>query len=276
MMPALVVFGLFFLLPVYYAIALSFQSWNGLSPIETATWVGLANYKSLLGDRIFLDSVYNTVILTFGTTVLRTVLAFLLAFGLWYYGRRFVTVQRLVIFVPTVLAMVLVGLLWQQALARTGPINSLFGTAIPWFGDPAIVLAPVVWMGIWQWTGWSMIIYLAAMVGMPREVIEAARVDGASDGRIAWNIVRPLVGHATALVVLLNIIGAAQTFDTIHVTTRGGPDHGSETMTTFAYWAALDGSGPGEFGLASAASCIIIAVLMVVAVARLRMVRDVD
>jgi len=275
-LPALAIFGLFFLLPVYYAVSLSFQHWNGLSPIDTAVWVGLDNYRALLGNEAFRDGLLHTVVLVICNTVLQTGLAFLLAFGLWYYKRRFAAAQRLIIFLPTVLAMVLVGLLWQQTLAKTGPINAIFGLNISWLGNPDVVLGPIVWMGVWQWTGWSMMIFLAAMVAVPKELVEAGRVDGASDARIGWSIVRPLVGYATALVVLLNIIGAAQTFDTVQVTTRGGPDHASETLATFGYWAALDGSGPGAFGLASAGSCVMIAALMLVAVARLRMIRDLD
>lgn len=273
--PAFVVFAVFFIYPVVYAVRLSFRDWSGLTPIATAPWTGLDNYRELLDDDIFRKALRNTVVFTVTTTVLQTTLAFLLAFGLWYFRTRWSALQRMVIFFPTVLSMVLVGLVWQQFLAPGGPINGLLRSSVAWLGDPDLALWTIAWIASWQWTGWSMMLYLAAMVGFDRELLQAAQIDGASDARIAFSVVEPVVRPVTSLVILLNLIGGVQAFDTIWVTTRGGPNHATETLTTYAQYTAFDAQGPSEFGYASAIATVTIIGLMVLAAFRLRHERSV-
>lgn len=268
--PALALFTVFFLYPVVNAVQLSFRDWDGLVPIGDAQWIGLGNYSELLGDEIFRKALLNTVIFAAATTAVQTGLAFALAYALWYFVSRWATTQRLIIFFPTVLSMVLVGLVWQQILAADGPVNALLGTDVAWFSDRHIALLTIIWIASWQWTGWSMMLYLAGMLGVSRDLVEAAQIDGAGDARIAWSIVRPVVRPVTALVILLNLIGAVQTFDTIWVTTRGGPNHATETLTTYAQYVAFDAQGPGAFGYASAIATVVIVLLMAAAALRIR------
>lgn len=268
--PALLVFAVFFIYPVVYAVRLSFRDWSGLTPIATAPFTGLDNYRELIDDEIFRKAIRNTLVFTITTTLLQTGLAFFLAFGLWYFKTRWSSLQRMVIFFPTVLSMVLVGLVWQQFLAPGGPINGAFRASVSWLGDPQIALWTIAWIASWQWAGWSMMLYLAAMVGFDRELLQAAQIDGASDVRIALSIVEPVLRPVTSLVVLLNLIAGVQAFDTIWVTTRGGPNHATETLTTYAQYTAFDAQGPSEFGYASAIATVTIVVLMVLATFRLR------
>lgn len=271
--PAIVVFGLLFIYPMVVAIDLSFRSWDGFRPLSQATWVGLKNYRTIFGHDVFLGALGNTLVIAVVTMVLQALFSFVIAYSLWYFGQRLAGAQRAIMFFPTALAMVLVGLLWKQILALEGPFNAVFNLSISWFGSPDLVIWVIIWMLLWQYTGWSMMIFYAALVAVPQETIEAARLDGVGDIRMAWLIVLPLVRHATALVLLLTLISAAQTFDTVWVTTRGGPDHASDTITVYAYWAAFVASGPGDFGRASAVAVVAILSLMVVAVARIRLIR---
>jgi raffinose/stachyose/melibiose transport system permease protein len=272
--PALAVFAIFFLYPVVSAVELSFKDWNGLTPLGDATWVGLDNYSRLLEDEVFREALGNTLIFAAVTTVIQTTIAFWLAFALWHFQPPSASFQRVVIFFPTVLSMVLVGLVWQQLLAGDGPVNRLLGDNVAWLGDPDLALWVIAWLSAWQWTGWSMMLFLAGMVGVRRSLVEAAQIDGARDFRVAVNIVLPALRPVAGLVLLLNVIGAVQAFDTIWVTTRGGPNHATETLTTYAQYTAFDAQGPGDLGYASAIAAVTIVVLMLVAATQLRSGRE--
>lgn len=271
--PAAIVFGLLFIYPMIVAIDLSFRTWDGFRPLSEAAWVGLKNYRTIFAHDVFLGALGNTLVIAVVTMVAQALFSFVIAYSLWYFGQRLAGAQRAIMFFPTALAMVLVGLLWKQILALEGPLNAILDISVSWFGTPDLVIWVIIWMLVWQYTGWSMMIFYAALVAVPQETIEAARLDGVGDLRMAWLMVLPLIRHATALVLLLTLISAAQTFDTVWVTTRGGPDHASDTVTVYAYWAAFVASGPGDFGRASAVAVIAILSLMVVAVARIRLIR---
>jgi ABC-type sugar transport system permease subunit len=111
------------------------------------------------------------------------------------------------------------------------------------------------------------------MLGLPNELVEAARIDGASDWSIARRVVFPLLAPVTSLALLLNVIGAFQVFDTIYVLTGGGPNHASEVLGTYTYWQAFSAFGPGEVGYAAAMAVVMILVLFVFAYVRIRMTR---
>jgi ABC-type sugar transport system permease subunit len=185
--------------------------------------------------------------------------------------------MRAVFFFPTVLSMVIVGLTWQQLLQLSGPINSALSAIAghpvltAWLADTHLVLWVLIWVSNWQWSGWTMVLYLAGMSGIPQELLEAARLDGAGTGQLVRQVVFPLLRHVTALALLLNVVGGFQVFDTIYVMTAGGPNHASEVLSTYAYWNAFAAYGPGELGYAAAITVVMLMILFVFAVARVRM-----
>ena len=241
-----------------------------------AAFVGLDNFWALVDDAIFGKALRNTALFAIASTAIQMVVAFLLAYTLWYYKLRFSTFFRALFFFPTVISMVFVGLTWQQLLAVGGPVDGLiaiFGIShISWLADPDLVLWVVIWVSSWQWSGWTMVLFLAGMIGQDRELVEAAHLDGAGSSRSLHGR-RPAQRHVIALALLLNIVGGFQVFDTIYVLTGGGPDHASEALGTYTYWIAFSAYGPGELGYASAVSVVMIAVLFVFAYFRVRMSR---
>jgi ABC-type sugar transport system permease subunit len=275
--PAMAMFLLFLAFPIGFSAWLSFHEWNGFTPIARAAFVGLDNYWALVDDAIFGKALRNTALFAIASTAIQMVVAFLLAYTLWYYKLRFSTFFRALFFFPTVISMVFVGLTWQQLLAVGGPVDGLiaiFGIShISWLADPDLVLWVVIWVSSWQWSGWTMVLFLAGMIGQDRELVEAAHLDGAGSFTIATRIVVPAQRHVIALALLLNIVGGFQVFDTIYVLTGGGPDHASEALGTYTYWIAFSAYGPGELGYASAVSVVMIAVLFVFAYFRVRMSR---
>lgn len=276
-LPAVGIFGLFIAFPFGFAVWLSFRSWNGFDPISTAPFVGLANYRQAVSDPVFHRALFDTALFTVVSTAAQMVIAFVLAFTLWYFKLRFARVLRALYFFPAVLSMVVVGIAWRQLLSVGGPIDQglkgLHVGVVPWLGGTGLVMWVIIWVSTWQWSGWTMILYLAGMVGLPAEMIEAAHLDGAGSFVTMRRVVAPMLRHVTALALLLNVVGGFQVFDTIYVMTGGGPDHASETLGTYSWWVAFSSYGPGELGYAATIAVIMIAVLFVFSYFRVRVSR---
>jgi ABC-type sugar transport system permease subunit len=275
--PALLLFGAFIAFPVGFATWLSLHSWDGFSPIGEARWVGFGNFRNLLDDGVFRTAAWNTTLYAVVSTIVQIGVGFVLAFALWHLRPRLSSAMRALIFFPTILSMVVVGSAWSHMLAYDGPVNSflgLFGMApIGWLSDPTIVKYVIIWVASWQWSGWTMVLLLAGMLGIPRDVVEAAAIDGARSFTVARHVAIPLVRPVLGLAVLLNIIGAFQVFDTVYVLTGGGPNHASEMLGTYSYWIAFSGSGTGDLGYAASLSMVMIAALFAFAIVRIRMSR---
>jgi ABC-type sugar transport system permease subunit len=275
--PAVTIFLLFIAFPVVFAAWLSFHQWNGLTPLGQAASVGFGNFKALWADPIFRDALWHTTLFAVASTVIQMAVAFILAFTLWFYRPRFTGFLRAFFFFPTIISMVFVGLTWQQLLGVGGPVDGLLHTLgashVDWLSNAHGVMWVVVWVSSWQWSGWTMMLFLAGMVALPSELIDAARIDGAGDWAIARRVVLPLLGHVTGVALLLNIIGGFQVFDTIYVLTGGGPNHASEVLGTYTYWQAFSAFGPGQMGYASAMAIVMILVLFAFSYVRIRMTR---
>jgi ABC-type sugar transport system permease subunit len=276
-LPAGAVFLLFLAFPVGFAVWLSLHNWDGFVPFAHAPFVGLSNFGQALSDPILKKSLLNTVLFTVVSTAIQMFVAFLLAFTLWFYRLRFSTAFRALYFFPTVLSMIMVGLTWRQMLSSGGPVDGLFTSlGLPqfsWLSSSNLVMWVVIWVSSWQWSGWTMVLYLAGMLGIPNEIVEAAKIDGAGSFGVMRTIVVPMVRYVTGLALLLNIIGGFQVFDTIYVMTGGGPDHASEVLGTYSYWQAFSAYGPGQLGYAATIAVIMVAVLFVFSYARVRMSR---
>ncbi|MGA3354943.1 MAG: sugar ABC transporter permease [Acidimicrobiales bacterium] len=277
MLPAVAIFAMFIAFPVGFAAWLSFHQWNGFTSMGAAPNVGFANYQLLTQDPIFHEALKNTIEYTIASTTAQMVIAFMLAFTLWYYRMRFAVVLRALYFFPAVLSMVVIGLAWRQLLAPGGPIDLLMHhlglPQVDFLGNTSLVLWVIVWVSTWQWSGWTMILYLAGMVGIPEELVEAATLDGAGGRTILRHIVIPSIRHVTALALLLNIVGGFQVFTTIYVMTGGGPIHASEVLGTYSWWVAFSGYGPGQLGYAAAIAMVMVVVLFVFSFIRVRLSR---
>jgi ABC-type sugar transport system permease subunit len=273
----MMLFILFLAFPIGFAVWLSFRQWNGFTPLNQAPFVGFGNFAALLEDGVFHKALRNTVLFAATSTAVQMAIAFVLAFTLWYYTLRFSVFFRALFFFPTVISMVFVGLTWQQLLGVGGPVDALLGVLgvqhVAWLSNPDLVLWVIVWVSSWQWAGWTMVLFLAGMMSLDRELIEAAHLDGAGSFTIAVEVVAPLLHHVIALALLLNVIGGFQVFDTIYVLTGGGPNHASESLGTYTYWLAFSAYGPGELGYASAATVLMTLALFVFAYFRVRMSR---
>jgi ABC-type sugar transport system permease subunit len=249
------VFGLF---PLLYGFWLSFYKWDGISPMK---WAGLANYAKLLSDDIWWKAIYNTIWLFFGATIPQLIIALLLAFIInsnFIRGKDFF---RAAFFAPNVASAVAVGLIFGALFGeRYGMINyglSVFGIkGVDWIGSAAWLKPSIALVTVWQWTGYSMIIFLAGLQSINLELYEAAKVDGAETKDIFWSITMPLLRPVIVFQVILSIIGAMQNFDIPVIlaggtqsSAPGGTDRSGLTAVMLIYWTAFKYT---NFGYAAA------------------------
>lgn len=260
------VFGIF---PLFYGLWLSFHVWDGISPMR---WVALENYTRLLVDDIWWQAIGNTIWLFVGATTPQLALALLLAFIINSPYIRGKEVFRAAYFMPIVASAVAVSLIFNSLLGeRYGMINyalSFFGVEqINWLGSRQWLKPSIALVTIWQWTGYTMIIFLAGLQSINPELYEAARVDGATTKDIFRHITLPLLRPVILFQVVLAIIGAMQTFD-IPVMLAGGTQSSAPGGTGRAglvsmvliYWTAFKYT---QFGYAAAMAFILFVLIVI-------------
>jgi multiple sugar transport system permease protein len=238
--PAVILIAVFALVPIGWSLLLSLQANNLIAP---AHYVGLANYRALTKDHAFRSAIGHTLVYTAIFVPVSVVGALGLAVAL-NRKIRFIRLYRLAVFVPLVTSTVATGIIFLWLLDPTfGLINyvlHLVGISQQQFlQDPNEALLCIVAMTVWGWLGFDVIIYLAALQGIPADVLEAAEIDGASRWSAFRTIVVPLLGPATLFIVVWSTINALQLFDEIYVTTRGGPLGSTTVIVYYLYQQAF-------------------------------------
>ncbi len=225
LLPALLVYGGFLLYPVVRTAQFSLYEWSGFGP---ATFVGLDNYMSLVTDQRFLAAISHAFYLILFYAILPLIVGLILAAILRRGNVRGMGVYRVLIFVPQVIALVVVAVAWRQIYTPNGTLNSMLGwigieSDTGWLGDPNLALTAVGIIGFWLETGLVMLLLLAGMNRIPGELYEAARLDGAGPISEFFGITLPAVRPEIATSLVLTIIAALKTFDLVYMTTSGGP-----------------------------------------------------
>jgi multiple sugar transport system permease protein/raffinose/stachyose/melibiose transport system permease protein len=270
-LPALVFFALFVLYPIVYIGRASLLDWNGIS---AGTWVGLDNYVRIVrDDEIFHKTLRNAVLWTVLTIFPQMFIGFGLAVLLNgpILGR---TIYRAIFYLPAIISPIVIGIVWQRIYDPFGGLLSdvarradLPWLAQPYLADPSTATYATIAVNVWQWSGFSMLLYLAGLQGIPGEVLEAATIDGATGfqrlRQIVWPMLRPV--HLT--LILLGLIGALQTFALVFVLTRGGPNNASQTMPTYIFQQAFQLS---SMGYGAAISVLLLAIALVASLAQMR------
>ena len=278
LLPALALYGVFVLLPIVQAAYYSVFRWNGLKPLTD--FVGLANYEKALSDPVFIGAISHNVLIIVLSLAIQIPFALGLALML---NRRFRgrSILRLLFFAPYVISEVITGIVFQLILLPDGLFDrGLDGVGLGelsqgWLADPAIVMLTMFAIISWKYFGFHMVLLLAGLQGIPRELEEAAAIDGASRWQAIRRITLPLLGPTIRVSVFLSMIGALQVFDVIWVTTRGGPVNASNTMATYMVdW----GFRRTQLGFGSAAAVILFVAALILALAYQRFImrRDVD
>ncbi|HVN53041.1 MAG TPA: sugar ABC transporter permease [Anaerolineaceae bacterium] len=240
LLPALLMFLLFVIYPIFQSIYYSLFNWKGLGP--ATDFVGLENFKNILSDKVFLIALRNGLILIVLSLGVQLPLALALAVlvGRDLPGRVFF---RTVFFLPYVLSEVIAAIMWlflYNPDPQRGLLNAivvLFPGAKPvaWLADTNIVLLAVFAAITWKFFGFHMLLYLTGLQNIPTEIEEAARIDGASSFQNFFFVTLPLLGSTIRTSVYLSVLGCIQQFIIVWVMTKGGPVNASEVIATYMY-----------------------------------------
>tara|TARA_R110000868_G_scaffold411620_1_gene706411 strand:+ start:4385 stop:5269 length:885 start_codon:yes stop_codon:yes gene_type:complete len=234
--PAVLVFAFVVLIPAAANTVLSFADWSGS---DTLTFVGFDNFARAFRDEIYLISYGNTFAYIGLTLILEVAVGLLLA-GLVTMEGRSTAFYRVAFFVPVTLPMLVIAVLWGFVYSddiglingglRAGGLDEL--TRV-WLGDPSTALLAISVVSGWIYAGFYMAIFYAALQRIPKHIVEAAILDGASQARVFLSVKVPMIRPMIEVAVLLCVTGAFQSFDLFYVMTNGGPDHATEIITTY-------------------------------------------
>jgi ABC-type sugar transport system permease subunit len=270
--PAFVLMAVFLAYPLVESMLLSLYQWNGIAPRE---YIGLENFQMLLEDEVFFLALGNNVTFSVFTTLGTVTLGFLLALAIerrvrgWRYF-------KVIFFLPVMMSTTIVGLLWGRLLDPTfGPINDVLrtlGWANPpqWLADPFWAMAAIIIVSIWQYAGFPMIIYLAAIEGIPQEIHEAATLDGVNWWQRALRIILPMVKNVTFTIIMLQVIFSFKVFDIVYTMTLGGPGEATNVLGIYLYRTAFKYT---QFGYGSAIAVLMFVIVFVLSIFYLRQFR---
>ena len=237
--PPLIVFSIFVLIPLINSFYYSFTNWNGFN--SEYDFVGLENYTRIASDNLFQNSIFNTVIWLISAILIPTILGLLLALLIdsQVRGSNFF---KSIFYLPICLSAVVVGQIWiwiyQQEWGLLNIIINLFSEnsfEYAWLSKPETSLYSVIIAWSWQQTALSMVIYLAGLTSIPKNLLEASQIEGANIFQRTFFIVIPLLIPATIIVVALSMINSLKGFDILYIMTQGGPFHSSDTLAMHMY-----------------------------------------
>jgi raffinose/stachyose/melibiose transport system permease protein len=263
LLPAFLFYTLFWMIPAVTALISSLTQWNGVS-LASIRWVGLANYAELFSDRWFWNALRNNLV--FVAVVVSSIVILGMTYSLILNARpRGHQVFSTIFFIPIVLSSVVIGLLFTQMLSPTvgllGPLLNAVG--VPgaadhqWLGSRDTALPAIMVVYIWRELGFAILLLMAGLQTIPKDYLEAARVDGASPWNITRHITLPLMKPVLTVVIVLATTNAFLLFDLVIVMTNGGPFHGSEVLSVFMYSEAFLKGNPG-YGTAIAMMLFVI------------------
>lgn len=275
--PALAVYLFVVLVPSGQGVLYAFSDWNGIS--ATFNFVGLRNFANVFTDPLALAALRNTLILAAIIMLFQNVFGLLLALAL-NTRLKSSSALRVVFFAPVVLTPLVSGYIWSYLLAPDGGINEVLKAiglgswAQDWLGDPRFALGAVCVAILWQFSGYSMVIYLAGLKALPADILEAGVVDGAGPFRRFFSIVLPLINGAVVINLLLTLIGGLGQFDQVYAMTQGGPGNATQTISTVIY---KNGFELGDYPYAIALALVMAVVVGVLAFMQYRLtVRQVE
>lgn len=263
-LPAFAVYAAFALYPLLKAVYLSFWHWDGLT---LATWAGLANYAEVLGDDRLRGAFAHALVLMAFFALIPLVVGLVLASVLHRAQVRGLSFFRTVVFLPQVVAMVVIAVAWRRIYAPDGSLNSVLSAvgleswARGWLGDHTFALPAVGVVGTWFESGLVTVLLLAGMSRIPRELHEAARLDGAGPVREFLGVTLPSIRAEIAVALTLTVIAALKTFDLVYMTTSGGPGHSTTVPSYEVYRQAFE---IGQVGLATTIGVVLTVIIFAI------------
>jgi len=261
LLPAGIILLVFFFIPFFQTVILSFQDYS--NNIYNADWVGLANYWQIFKNPIFYKVMLNTFIYLIVAVPILAIIPLFLAI-LINQKIRGITLYKILIYLPVIVSIVVAAIAFKWIYAEQGVLNYLLSVfhipAIGWLTDPKYAIYSVILLTIWKGIGYYMMIYLAALMSVPKDLYEACDIDGAGFLRKHLTVTVPHIMPTIALVTTISSISAMKIFAEIYVMTKGGPLNSTKTIVYYIYEKAFENL---DLGYASAMAVILLVVVMV-------------
>jgi raffinose/stachyose/melibiose transport system permease protein len=264
-LPALFVYLMFFGLPFLATVGLSFTDWNGVGLPDVT---GAANYARLAGDTAMWSALTNNLIWVVLGTAVPVIVGLILAVMLWSDARGSVA-YRTIFFLPVILSPVVIGVIWGWiynplfGLLNTGLREVGLGRwAMGWLGESETALYAVLLTAIWSYFGFCIVVLFAGLQKVNPELVEAARIDGASASQRFRHVIVPQIAPVLTMVIVYTVIGGFNAFDIVWVMTQGGPNNASEVISTYTYEVAFRGN---EYGYGATLSMVMSVVALLAA-----------
>ncbi|WP_226781710.1 carbohydrate ABC transporter permease [Oceaniglobus trochenteri] len=281
LVPGMMVFGAFILWPLVASEWYSLLDWSGFD--ANPVFVGLANYRELLGDSYFWDAFRRSFIFMLATVPAQMAISLVLAVMLNDKLLKLSSLYRTLIFLPVVTPVAVIGIVMTLMLSPfNGPVNmalldwGLTQRTIDFLGSPRLVLWTLAVIYIWKWVGVTMVYWLAALQTVPAELFEAARLDGVTGRQVTMYIVLPMIAPFAVVIALISAISAMNVFPLVQAMTQGGPFYSSEVMEVYIFrtaFASAAGTVP-RLGYASAAGVFFGLSIMVLTVFQILALRQ--
>lgn len=267
--PALLLFTYIVLIPLGQSVSFSLYRWNG---VTAPNWVGVDNYVQFFSNPLLRDSLVHVLILVVFFALIPTALGMMSAALLGGTRIRGRSAFRVIVFLPQVLASVVIAIVWNRVLGPDGPLNSALRAlgadafAINWLGDFTWALPALGLIGTWVSFGFCMLLFLSAVGAVSTDLYEAARIDGAGPVREFFAVTFPAMRGHLAVALTLTITAALRTFDLVWNTTKGGPGTSTTTPALMLYRYAFRESSIGQaaaIGVIMAVFCLLVAMVLV-------------
>jgi len=274
--PWIVTLTVFWIYPLIHALVLSFSQYQTLT--NEISFIGFDNYSRALADEGFWRALQNTFVFTIGTVPVTTIFALLLASAIRKRTPALAAFFRASYFLPSVTSLVVLALVFTNLYARDGYVNALctiMGLPHPtegWLLHPHTALGAIMAMDVWISTGYYMVLFIAGMEAIPKDLYEAAELAGATRWQQFWRITLPMLRSTLLFVIVINSIKSFQIFVEIYVMTKGGPLGSTSTLVYEVYKQAFEQSD--MMGYASAVAYIIFVILLAVSFIQMRLLRE--
>jgi raffinose/stachyose/melibiose transport system permease protein len=262
--PAFVILLVFFFVPNILNFIYAFTDWSAFK--NTINGAGFSQFETLASNNLLVSDIRTTIFFAVLVAIFQNVFGLSLAL-LLERDTRVNRTARAFFFLPVLMSALAVGYLFQALLRPDGALNEalsfLSGTTVStaWLGDTTWTIVVVALVNAWKWTGLSMLIYLAGLKSMPEDILEAARIDGASWWKTLWGVRFPLLAPAVTFNVATGLLGSLNSFDVVQATTQGGPARSTEVLNIFIYHTF----GSGLFAQATAMSLILLVLVAALA-----------
>jgi raffinose/stachyose/melibiose transport system permease protein len=272
-LPTIALYSLFFIYPMLSSVYYGFTDWNGL---DETNFVGFDNFTKAFTDPLFINSIKNNIIFILFSVFIQVPL--IIFFAILISGvKKFQGLYKTTVFIPSLISTSIIGIVWGFIYEpEVGLLNNFLGLfgieTIYWLADPKWAMLAVLITNAWQWTGFYIILVLAAILAIPKEMNEAAEIDGTTGFQRAIYITVPLIKPIISVVIMLSIAGAMKVIDIVLVMTKGGPIGSTEVMASYMVSKAIR---YGEYGYGTSLSIIIfVFALVLTAIYQLVFVRN--